>query len=206
MAQKPDTEGFLASSARLASSRKTLLLTALAALVLAGCGGGSEDGQTASRAKSSGADIALSGPAFSPAAEGVATLPAAYTCDGSDSWPALQWRGVPAGTKELLLFAMKSEPVKGKPFFDWAAADIDPQAQGISAGKLPPSAVVGHNSYSQVGYSICPPKGQGETYIFALYALPKRISPQTGFDPAKLRQEALALSSKMGLLTVSYSR
>jgi phosphatidylethanolamine-binding protein (PEBP) family uncharacterized protein len=160
----------------------------------------------AEEAQATVADITLSMPALGPVPEGVATLPAAYTCDGGDSWPALEWQGVPAGSKELVLFAMNTQPVKGKLFFDWAIAGVDPGLKGMQAGRLPTNAVSGHNSYSQVGYSVCPPKGQTETYVFTLYALPQRLSPHTGFDPAKLREEALALSGNAGLLAVSYGR
>ena len=48
----------------------------------------------------------------------------------------------------------------------------------------------GKNSYGKAGYQICPPPGQAETYIFALYALPTALSPKQGFDPAALRSQA----------------
>ena len=120
------------------------------------------------------------------------------------AWPPLQWQGVPEGTKELVLFAMNVAPVQGKLFFDWALAGIDPALSGIEAGKLPKGAVQGQNSFGKAAYEICPPPGQAETYVFALYALPNALLPAKGFDPAALRHQVQAISSNAGLLAVSY--
>jgi len=133
-------------------------------------------------------------------------LPAPYTCDGTGSSPALRWAGVPAGTDELILYVMNAQPVAGRLFFDWAVAGLDPDSQSIEAGQLPKGAVVGTNSFGERGYSICPPAGSGETYIFALFALPRSLAPQKGFDPRPLREEILDVSRNVGLLTAAYAR
>jgi len=152
------------------------------------------------------ASIALESPAVLPVANGPAELPAAYTCDGKDTPPALRWQGLPSDTEELVLFAMALAPVEGKLFFGWAVAGIDPELEGLEAGRLPRGAVAGRNSFGQSGYSICPPQGQSETYFFALYALPERLSASPGFDPRALRKEVQELSRDVGLLPVSYAR
>ena len=51
---------------------------------------------------------------------------------------------------------------------------------------------------------ICPE--EAETYVFALYALPKALSPASGFDARELRKRILDLSGNVGLLPVSYVR
>jgi phosphatidylethanolamine-binding protein (PEBP) family uncharacterized protein len=152
------------------------------------------------------ASMALESPSLSSSTGGVAPLSSVYTCDGKDGWPAFAWQGVPEGTVELALFAMNVQPVEEKLFFDWAVAGIDPALSGIEASGLPHGAVVGRNSFGKRGYSICPPPGSPETYMFALYALPKRLSPQPGFDPSAFRQEVLAISGNAGLLPASYGR
>ena len=63
-----------------------------------------------------------------------------------------------------------------------ALAGIDPGLGEIGAAKLPKGAVVGTNSAGKVGYSLCPP-GPGETYMLALYALPRSLSTRTGESP-----------------------
>jgi phosphatidylethanolamine-binding protein (PEBP) family uncharacterized protein len=152
------------------------------------------------------ADISLQSPAIASAPEGVGRLPATYTCDGEGSWPALQWSGVPAGTAELILYAMSLQPVEGKLFVDWAAAGLDPSLEEVEAGRLPKGAIVGTNSFGKAGYEICPPAGSGEIYMFALYALPRALSPQKGFDARDLRRQILDVSGNVGLLPASYAR
>ena len=158
----------------------------------------------AEKANATVADMTLQSPALRNQQEGVLTY--TYTCDGRDLSPALNWSGVPAGAKELILYVMNGQPVDGRLFFDWAVAGLDPATSGIEIGKLPPGAVEGTNSFGQRGYSICPAHGSAETYIFALFALPKALSPQKGFDPRPLREEILAVSRDVGLLTVAYAR
>jgi len=43
-------------------------------------------------------------------------LPGRYTCDGPNTSPALRWKGTPADTAELALFAINLQPVDGKLF------------------------------------------------------------------------------------------
>jgi phosphatidylethanolamine-binding protein (PEBP) family uncharacterized protein len=160
----------------------------------------------AEKAEATVADMSLQSPAIPTGEGGIGALPATYTCDGANSWPALQWSGVPAGTKELILYVMNAQPVAGRLFFDWAVAGLDPGSSSIEAGRLPKGAVVGTNSFGQRGYSACPPAGSGETYIFALFALPKSLAPQKGFDPRPLREEILGVSRDVGLLTAAYAR
>jgi len=160
----------------------------------------------AQEANATVADIALTSPALAGQAGSQATLPPTYTCDGKDSWPALQWQGVPADSAELVLFAMNVAPVQGALFFDWAVAGLPPTLQGLEAGELPKGAVQGQNSFGKAGYSICPAEGAAETYVFALYALPQRLSPKQGFDPHQLREAVQGISANAGLLAVSYGR
>jgi phosphatidylethanolamine-binding protein (PEBP) family uncharacterized protein len=114
-----------------------------------------------------------------------------------DGWPALQWQGVPENTEELTLFAANLQPVNGKHFFDWALAGLDPSLSGIEAGRLPSGAIKGTN-----GYSICPPPGQGEPYVFT----PARDSQGTkvgqGFDPDELRKRS---SPRRGMRILAFS-
>jgi phosphatidylethanolamine-binding protein (PEBP) family uncharacterized protein len=150
------------------------------------------------------ADITLSSPLVPAGPGGPAPLPATFTCDGGGRWPSLSWNGVPAGSAELILYAMNIAPVAGKLFVDWAVAGIDPALTGIEAGKLPKGTVVGTNSLGKQAYEICPEGA--ETYIFALYALPSSLSPKPGFDARELRQKILDVSGNVGLFPVTYTR
>ncbi len=154
------------------------------------------------RASATVASMVLKSPVLGPGPESVSPLPATYTCDGKDVPPPLAWQGVPAGTAELVLFALNLEPIDEAFFFDWAVAGIDPSLTGIDSGQLPKGAILGRNSYGKNGYSICP--GDPETIIFALYALPGPSGARKGFDPAALRKEVLDASGNAGLLAVGY--
>jgi phosphatidylethanolamine-binding protein (PEBP) family uncharacterized protein len=151
------------------------------------------------------ASMSLESPSSQGASGGTAALPATYTCDGSGTSPALRWQGVPQGTAELVIFAMNIQPVEGRLFFDWAVAGLSPGLTEVEAGKIPRGAVVGRNSFGRAGYEICPPGG-AETYIFTVFALPKKLSASQGFDPSALRKEVLATSGNVGLLALSYAR
>lgn len=218
MAQRTGAERFLAPLVKVASTRLVLVLAAATLLALAGCGG-SSDSQTATSAEEeqtgaakndhgqsgTGEGISLISPSL-PKTKSVPALSATYTCDGKDSWPAFSWSGVPAGTRELALLVLNAQPVHEKIFFDWAVAGLDPDLKGIDAAELPAGAVVGKNGFGENDYSICPAKGKAETFMVALYALPKPLSPKQGFDPLPLREDAEGQSGNAGLMAVSYTR
>jgi phosphatidylethanolamine-binding protein (PEBP) family uncharacterized protein len=265
MAQGRTDKRFLTEPAKTASAR-ALLALAVAALLLAGCGGESSETSSSTAASTAAADEADSGsgapsaadvaaaggseapqseqpspgdrqgppvpqpagpeapkitpkqrreatvvnmslqsPSSVPSSAGPSALPAEYTCDGKNTSPALRWQGVPQGTAELVLFAMNLQPVGGELFFDWAVAGLGPELEEIEAGKLPKGAVVGRNSFGKTGYEICPEDGS-ETYMFALFALPKKLSPAQGFDPFALRKAMHGAAGDGGLLALSYTR
>jgi phosphatidylethanolamine-binding protein (PEBP) family uncharacterized protein len=133
-------------------------------------------------------------------------IPATYTCDGRETSPELRWSGVPVGSAELILFVLNLEPIEGALFFDWAVAGLEPSLEGLAAGEVPKGAILGKNGFGKEAYSLCPPGGKRETYVFALYALPKALSPKRGFDPAKLREEVLGVAGNVGLLAAAYGR
>jgi phosphatidylethanolamine-binding protein (PEBP) family uncharacterized protein len=133
-----------------------------------------------------------------------ASLPANYSCDDEDKWPQFHWSGVPKGTAEVILYGMNVQPVDGKLFVDWAVAGLDPNLPEIVSGRLPKGAVVGTNSFGKQGYSLCP-EGKGEIYMFALYALPKRLGLKPGFDAREARAQILEVSGNVGLLPMLYA-
>ena len=159
------------------------------------------------RAEATAQSMRLESPTLRPPPTGgPAMLAAANTCDGEDIWPELAWQGAPPGTAELALFVMSLRPVENELSYSWTVAGIDPNLTGIPAGRLPKGAVMGRNSFGKVGYTVCPPKGSNETYIFTLYALPERLTARSGFDPNALRREVGQLSSNGGIMAVGYRR
>lgn len=159
------------------------------------------------RAEATQQSMLLASPTLRPPPTGgPPMLAAANTCDGENVWPELAWRGVPPGTAELALFVISLRPVEGQLSYSWIVAGIDPSLTGIQEGRLPKGAVMGRNSSGEVGYTVCPPKGSSETYIFTLYALPERLAARSGFDPNELRREVGQLSSNGGIMAAGYQR
>jgi phosphatidylethanolamine-binding protein (PEBP) family uncharacterized protein len=150
-------------------------------------------------------DISLSSTAITRQGQSALySLAGQYTCHGSGGSPPLRWSGVPSNTRELALFVISTRPVNDKLYFDWALAGISPTLTGIQAGHQPPGAVAGLSSSGKTTYSICPPAGQHENYVFILYALPSTLNPKPGFDPATLRAQAKQIARHTGLLVGSY--
>lgn len=140
--------------------------------------------------------------AFPPAGQ----LPARYTCDGTNTPPPLEWKGIPAGTAELALYLIKVEPVDGHLTFNWAVAGINPKVHGIQGGKLPAGAVTGLNSSGAARYDLCPPKNTKEEYVFVLFALPHSQHPKQNFNAAAQRIETLHQAEYQGFLVFTYPR
>jgi hypothetical protein len=135
-------------------------------------------------------------------------IPARYTCDGAGVSPPLRWRAVPHGTVELALFVLdlKSEPTV-KPVVNWAVAGLHPTLKGISAGQLPPGAIVGRNSLGQSRYTICPAKSEGmQRYAVALLAMPHAVSATPGFSASAFFKKVLHTAEYSGLSIFAYQR
>ncbi len=97
-------------------------------------------------------------------------LPALYTCDGEDINPALEWLGVPAGAKSLVL-TVTDVSVKSGPFTHWLVWAIAPKDGAVRAGNLPIGASTGTGSSGRVGYVGPCPKGEEHNYVFKIIAL-----------------------------------
>jgi Raf kinase inhibitor-like YbhB/YbcL family protein len=142
-----------------------------------------------------GSGFALSSPAF--AAGG--SIPSQYTCDGEDVSPPLQWSGVPAGTKELVLVIRDPGAARGT-FVHWALAGIRPSTTGFPAGGVVGQVVPGRNSFGKLGYGgPCPPAGdQPHHYVFTLSALANPSGLSSGFSAEQLNGQALGTATLVG--------
>lgn len=118
----------------------------------------------------------------------------------------VEWSRIPHGTDELALFIIGLRPFHGSFYFAWAVAGLKPSSHGISAGRLPPGAVVGRNSLGDAGYSICPPKGRRETYYVKILALPRPLNARPGFDAMTLYRRAEAETKFIGFAAGVYTK
>lgn len=201
---------------------RTLVASALlAGLAVTGCGGSTTRTSTGTSGAQSGSSSATqhtstqSGGASSafitvsiPQLLREAYIPKRYTCDGADISIPVQWNGVPPGTAEVAMFVLNLRPVNGRLFFDWAVSNLKPSAsQDIVSGTVPPGAIVGRNSFGNVGYSICPPRGTHEEhFIIRVFALPRPLATATGFGAEALFHRALRSLKASGGAAGVYSR
>ena len=200
-----------AAPVRRARSPRLPTLAALAAVgllaTLAGCGSSGS-----STAKSSGATgttgSRLAGVPLTPGGGqggpngahgptiGVATGARApngvvreiHTCYGRNISPQLSWKGLPgalASAKEIVVLVHTLS--RGKIETNWAVAGIKPSVDYIAPGTVPAGAIVGKNSYGEVGYKLCPPNHEG-LITMGIDALPEVIPLKTGFDPNTLNK------------------
>lgn len=108
-----------------------------------------------------------------------ASIPAVYTCDGTNISPPLAWSNIPAATKSLALIVDDPDaPDPAAPqrtWVHWVLYNIPPDASGLPQGasqhKLPPGTHTGLNDWKDAGYGgPCPPIGR-HRYFHKLYAL-----------------------------------
>src|SRR5688572_12078361 len=102
----------------------------------------------------------------SPAFKHNSAIPSLYTCDGRDIAPALEWKGVPDGTKSLVLIVDDPDAPDPKApkmtWVHWLLYNLPPTARGLPEGAttkdLPPSTLEGVNDWKRTGYGgPCPP-------------------------------------------------
>ena len=115
-------------------------------------------------------------PMSSPAFASGQPIPARYTCSGENLSPALQWSGLPDGTKSLALIVDDPDAPVGV-FVHWVVYNMDPTLTGLPEGVQQGALVKGigtqgKNDYHDNGYDgPCPPAGKAHRYYFKLYAL-----------------------------------
>lgn len=107
------------------------------------------------------------------------SIPARYTCNGSDTSPPLAWSGAPPATKSFVLVVDDPDaPDPSHPRQVWVhwllynlPADGAGLVEGADTGHLPPGTKAGRNDWNRAGYGgPCPPAGR-HRYFHKLYAL-----------------------------------
>lgn len=126
----------------------------------------------------------------SPAFASGAAIPKPYTCQGTDTSPALAWSGHPAQTISFALIVDDPGAPVGT-WVHWVIWNIPPTAQQLPENvsrhdRLDSGAVQGRNDFRKIGYNgPCPPPGKTHRYFFRLYALDAKLN----LAPAATRQE-----------------
>lgn len=106
-------------------------------------------------------------------------IPLRHCCDGLDVSPALNWSGVPARAKSLVLIVDDPDaPDPVAPKMRWVhwvlynlPADLAGLPEDVAADALPPATRHGLNDWRRTGYrGPCPPIGV-HRYFHQLFAL-----------------------------------
>ena len=103
-----------------------------------------------------------------------------FGCTGQNLSPALNWTGVPTGTKSFALTVYDPDAPTGSGFWHWVVYNIPgstvnlPKNAGNPSSNLMPAGAVQNNTdFGMPGYGgPCPPAGdKPHRYRFTLYAL-----------------------------------
>jgi len=150
--------------------------------------------------------LELSSPAFTHGNP----IPAKYTCEGEDTSPALAWRGVPAGTRSLVLIVDDPDaPDPAAPkmtWVHWVVLNLPPESAGLPEGAgsgagLPSGAASGRNDWKRPGYGgPCPPIGRHRYFhkLYALDAVLELVRPTKAELERAMRGHVLAQAELIG--------
>ncbi|MDH5426440.1 MAG: YbhB/YbcL family Raf kinase inhibitor-like protein [Gammaproteobacteria bacterium] len=115
----------------------------------------------------------------SPAFQNGASIPSQYTCEGDNISPPLNWQGVPAEAKSLVLIIDDPDaPDPSAPRMVWShwlvyniPCDTNGLPAAVTPGQLPAGCKQGTNDWQKTAYGgPCPPIGR-HRYFHKLYAL-----------------------------------
>ncbi len=128
-----------------------------------------------------------------PAFKNGGKIPFVFTCDGKDISPMLIIKGVPKGTKSLVLIMDDPDAPMGT-WVHWVIYNIPPTLGKLKRNfpkkpSLPNGIKQGRNSWGKIGYGgPCPPKITGShRYFFKLYAIDKKLN----LPPGATKKEVL---------------
>jgi Raf kinase inhibitor-like YbhB/YbcL family protein len=137
------------------------------------------------------------------------SIPPAYTCDGEDISPPLQWGDPPQGAQSLALILDDPDAPAGI-WVHWVLYNLPADARALPEGispqaELPDGGQHGQSSWQRLGYGgPCPPSGT-HRYIFKLYALDTRLDVPTGASKSQVLRamegHILAQAELTGLYT-----
>ncbi|BBO66251.1 hypothetical protein DSCA_01810 [Desulfosarcina alkanivorans] len=134
-----------------------------------------------------------------------------HTCDGKNISPALEWSGVPQGTRSLVLIVDDPDaPDPAHPKMTWVhwvlyniPATASALPEGVADKDLPEGTLQGINDWKKTGYGgPCPPIGE-HRYFHKLYAvdviLPDLMRPTKGKLEKAMDGHVLSKAELVGL-------
>lgn len=118
-------------------------------------------------------------------------IPKKFTCDGSDTSPALNWKDAPNSVRSFSLIADDPDAPVGT-WTHWVLYNLPADVKGLPEGvekreQLSDGALQGRNDFRKIGYGgPCPPAGKAHRYFFKLYALDTKLDLKAGASKGDL--------------------
>jgi Raf kinase inhibitor-like YbhB/YbcL family protein len=147
----------------------------------------------------------------SPAFKEGQPIPKRHTCEGPDLSPALEWTGVPEGSKSLALICDDPDAPMGT-WVHWVLFNLPPHAKGLAENVakkpvLDNGAKQGVSDFKRPGYGgPCPPPGKPHRYYFKLYALDAMLDLKEGAKKKDLEKAMEGHILAQGQLMGTYQR
>jgi len=189
--------------------RFQLLTSLLILLALTGCAGRSRlisPPLPANTNPTGKTEIKLTSAAFK---EGE-LIPRAYTCDGVNISPPLEWSGVPKSAKTLAIVGDDPD-APGGTWVHWVLYNLPADNIGV-VENVPPGEHLkaggfqGKNDFGKIGYGgPCPPSGT-HRYVFTIYVLDTELPLKAGASKADLLKAMVGHIIGQSQLTGTYSR
>ncbi len=147
--------------------------------------------------------IEVSSPAFEPGGP----IPRKHTGEGQDVSPALNWSGLPEGTREIALICDDPDAPRPEPWVHWVVYKIPADRTGLSEGGAQ-GTLEGRNDFGWTGYGgPMPPKGHGvHHYHFKVYALDIDLEAAAGLTKDQLLEAMEGHVLEAGELIGTYER
>ena len=144
-------------------------------------------------------------------------MPRDHSPDGRNESPALSWRGLPPGTRQLAVLCEDHGAGNPPPWVHWIVYNIPASAAGLPEGlpfdpadPMPPGLEgvrQGNNGWGLAMYrGPAPPAGAVHDYEFTVLALDAELALPAGLTRAELLEAIEAHVIGRGSLTTTYAR
>ena len=137
-------------------------------------------------------------------------IPRAYTCDGPNVSPALEWSGVPKSAKTLAIICDDPDAPSGT-WVHWVLYNLPAENIGLventpATESLRAGGFQGKNDFEKIGYGgPCPPSGT-HRYNFKIFALDRDLDLVAGSKRAQLDAAMKGHILAQGQLMGRYSK
>jgi Raf kinase inhibitor-like YbhB/YbcL family protein len=141
---------------------------------------------------------------------GFGQVPAEHTCDGRNTSPRIEIKGLEA--RSLALVVEDPDAPLGT-FIHWVIWNLEPAEvlpEGIPKDRVvarPVRAIQGTNSFGRIGYDgPCPPRGRPHRYIFNVYGLDSMLELKPGSSRDALERAMSGHILQQGKAVATYGR